>query len=168
MSFIHHAALSEPDYQRIRAVLRTMQEELDAELVLLIHRNGQQIANEGRVQELDLTALSSLAAASLAATDGLAQLVGEKEFSVLFQQGRRRSIHISSLNVQFCLVLLFDERVPPGLVRWKVKRASGSLAQVLQEQQKEAIVVDDEAGVVEGKPSPRYFTDEDIEKLFGQ
>lgn len=167
MSFIH-AVLSEPDYQRIKAVLCRIQQELNAELVLLILRSGQQIASEGPVRDVDLTALSSLAAASLAATDGLAQLVGEKEFSVLFQHGRRRSIHISSLDAQFCLVLLLGERVPSGLVRWKVKRASGSLTEALQEHRKEGAVEDDAAQTAAGRSALRYFTDEDIEKLFGQ
>src|SRR5512136_1839916 len=73
---LNNIALSEPDYQRIKDVLRGIQQELDSELVLLIHRNGQQIAFEGPVKDLDLTSLSSLAAASLAATDGLARIVG--------------------------------------------------------------------------------------------
>ncbi len=161
-------ALSESDFERIKSVLRAMQQELDSELVLLIHRSGQQMASDGPAVDLDLTSLSSLAAASLAATDGLAQVVGEKEFSVLFQQGRRRSIHISSLDNHFCLVLLFGERVSPGLVRWKVKKASAALVQMLQEHQRRATA---RAEVVAGSAEDldsRLFTDEDIEKLFGK
>jgi predicted regulator of Ras-like GTPase activity (Roadblock/LC7/MglB family) len=163
-----HIALSEPDFQRIRTVLQGMQRELDSELVLLIHRSGQQIASEGPARDLDLTSLSSLAAASLAATDGLAQIVGEKEFSVLFQQGRHRSIHISSLDNQFCLVLLFGERVSPGLVRWKVKRSATSLARMLLEHSRQANPAIPVAGTSATDAGSRLFSDEDIEKLFGQ
>ncbi len=161
-------ALNEPDYQRIRSVLQGIQQELDSELVLLIDRTGQQVACEGKATDLDLTSICSLAAASLAATDGLAQTVGEKEFSALFQQGRHRSIHISSLDNQFCLVLLFGERVSPGLVRWKVKRASGSLTKVFQERKRQAALSDEAARVSGTNSAPLFFTDEDIEKLFGQ
>ncbi len=161
-------ALGESDYHRINSVLRAMQQELDSELVLLIHRSGQQIATDGPAQDLDLTSLSSLAAASLAATDGLAQIVGEKEFSVLFHQGRRRSIHISSLDGQFCLVLLFGERVSPGLVRWKVKKASGGLTQLLQEHQGRAATATDAKSSLAKDSACLLFTDDDIEKLFGK
>jgi len=161
-------ALNEPDYQRIKNVLRSIQQELDSELVLLIDRTGQQIACEGPAKDLDLTSIASLAAASLAATDELALTVGEKEFSALFQQGRQRSIHISSLDNQFCLVLLFGERVSPGLVRWKVKRAAVTLTQVFHEQRRQAELADEVVRASGGKSAPLFFTDEDIEKLFGQ
>lgn len=166
MSFMQ-ASITEPDHQRIKAVLGTMQRELAADLVLLIHRSGQHIASEGPAQDLDLTALSSLAAASLAATDELAQIVGEKEFSVLFQQGRTRSIHISSIDSQFCLVLIFGQTVS-GLVRWKVKKALDHLAQTLKEIREVASRSDPSAILSTGGPTLRYFSDEDIEKLFGQ
>ncbi len=164
MSLVH-AALGEFTYLRIKAVLQKMQKELDSELTLLINRTGQQIVCEGPAEDFDLTSLSSLAAASLAATDGLAQIVGEKEFSVLFQQGRRRSIHISSLDDHYCLVLLFGERVAPGLVRWKVKKSAGALTQMLQESCHGS---DTKGDTADSSDSSVYFTDEEIEKLFGQ
>ncbi len=166
MSFIQ-ASITESDHQRIKGVLGTMQQELAADLVLLIHRSGQHIASEGPAHDLDLTALSSLAAASLAATDGLAQIVGEKEFSVLFQQGRNRSIHISSVDSQFCLVLIFGQTVS-GLVRWKVKRALDHLAQTLREIREVAARNGPSDSLASGGPTLRYFSDEDLEKLFGQ
>jgi predicted regulator of Ras-like GTPase activity (Roadblock/LC7/MglB family) len=163
-----YAELSNLDYKRIQGVLDNMQQELDAQLVLLIHRAGQQIACAGPSRDLDLTALSSLAAATLAATDGLAQLVGEREFSVLFQQGRVKSIHISSLYSQFCLVLLFGEKVSPGMVRWKARRASDALARVLKECQLGSTVKEDAADTSSERAQLRYFTDREIDKLFGQ
>ena len=39
-------------------------------------------------------ALASLTAGNVAATDGLARLIGEKEFSILFHEGERDNIHI--------------------------------------------------------------------------
>ncbi len=167
MSFVQFI-LNEPYYFRIKNVLTGILKELDAELVLLIHRSGQQIAFDGSDRDLDITALSSLAAASLAATDGLARLIGEEEFAMLFQHGRHRSIHISSLEDHFCLVLLFGPTVPSGLVRWKVRRASGQLSGVLRElarNQAMSAPVDVE---VAGDRLPDFFSDEEIEKLFGK
>ena len=161
-----YAELNALDYKRIQGVLENMRQELDAQLVLLIHRSGQQVAWAGRSRDLDITALSSLAAASLAATDGLAQLVGEREFSVLFQQGRVKSIHISSLNSKFCLVLLFGAKISPGMVRWKARRASDALARALKECELGSTTRADVTDTSSERAQPRFFTDSELEKLF--
>ena len=72
--------LHETEFQRIRDILSKMQSELRAQLVLLINRSGQPIVISGAADNIDCTALASLAAANLAATDGLANIVGEREF----------------------------------------------------------------------------------------
>jgi hypothetical protein len=49
----------------------------------------------GELEQFDTTSLASLTAGNVAATDGLAKLIGEKEFSILFHEGERDNIHIS-------------------------------------------------------------------------
>ena len=157
--------LYQSEYSRIAAILTKIQKELRAQLILLIDRSGQQIASEGPATDVDLTALASLAAANVAATGGLARLVGEPEFSILYHQGKRRSIHISDVSKQFSLVVLFDETVSPGVVRWKVRRATASLDHVL-------LGFSRTKGTGESSRtsshSPGRFTDEEIEKLIGR
>jgi predicted regulator of Ras-like GTPase activity (Roadblock/LC7/MglB family) len=157
--------LHESEYKRIRSILAKMQTDLSADLVLLINRSGQQIACEGTANDLDLTSLASLAAANIAATNGLAQIIGEREFSVLYHQGRHRSIHISDLSKQFSLVLLFDESVLLGKVRWKVKRATESIEEVFKKFQEEMEYKP--PSVEESGNASRLFTDEDMEKFLG-
>jgi predicted regulator of Ras-like GTPase activity (Roadblock/LC7/MglB family) len=153
--------LHEAEFLRLKSILAKMQRDLRADLVLLINHSGQQIAYEGPVQDIDLTSLASLAAANLAATDGLARLVGEPQFSILYHQGRHRSIYISDLAQRFTLVVLFDETVSPGMVRWKVKRATVALQEVFSDFLKK---VEMEAA---HSISTAYFSDEEIEKLLG-
>ena len=142
------------------------QHDLRAELVLLIDRGGHQIAWEGPSRDIDLTALSSLAAANIAATDGLARVVGEADFSIIYHQGRNRNIHISDVSRRFSLVLVFDDAVSLGMVRWKAKRAAASLEDLLRSLVRR---VDPKAGgaAAAAGPTPPQFTDEDIDKLFG-
>jgi predicted regulator of Ras-like GTPase activity (Roadblock/LC7/MglB family) len=158
--------LYEKEYLAIKSILATVQKDLGADLVLLINRSGQQIAADGPASDVDLTAMASLAAANLAATNGLAGLIGEREFSVLYHQGKNRSILISDLSRQFSLVLLFDETVPLGRVRWKVKRATVSIEDVFAQFQKKMELGNRKVGVLEDT-TPQLFTDEDVEKLFG-
>jgi predicted regulator of Ras-like GTPase activity (Roadblock/LC7/MglB family) len=152
--------LHELEYQRIQAILAKMQKELGAELVLLISRSGQPIVISGSTQNIDCTALSSLAAANLAATDGLANIVGEKEFSVLVHQGRRRSLFISDLLKRFSLVLVFSASASAGLVRYKCKYATLLLENVIRDFQQR----------IEKKGSiaaPPQFSDKELEELLG-
>jgi predicted regulator of Ras-like GTPase activity (Roadblock/LC7/MglB family) len=152
--------LHEPEYQRIQAILSKMQKELGAELVLLISRSGQPIVISGSTQNIDCTALSSLAAANLAATDGLANIVGEKEFSVLVHQGRQRSLFISDLLKRFSLVLVFDASASAGLVRYKCKHTTLLLENVIRDFQKRI----EKRGSI---AAPPQFSDEELEKLLG-
>jgi hypothetical protein len=152
--------LQETDFLRIQAILGKMQRELHAELVLLISRSGQPIVITGNQETIDITALSSLAAANLAATDGLANIVGEREFSVLVHQGRQRSLFISDLLKKFSLVLIFDATASSGLVRYKCKRTTLLLEEVIRDFQRRI-------EKTESTMLPPQFSDEELEQLLG-
>ena len=137
-----------------------MQRELRAELVLLISRSGQPIVISGSAEGIDQTALSSLAAANLSATDGLANIVGEKEFSVLVHQGRQRSIFISDLLKKFSLVLVFHASAPSALVRYKCKRTTLLLEDVMRGFERRA-------EKTECATDTPQFSDEELEELLG-
>ena len=158
--------LYEAEYLRLKSILAMTQRDLRAELVLLIDRSGQQIAFEGPARGIDLTALASLAAANIAATDGLARLVGEPEFSILFHQGKRRSIHISDVAKRFSLVVVFDDSVSLGMVRLRVKRATAYLEEVFRGFIRKTETSGLGSKAASGSTPPLYFTDEDIDKLF--
>ncbi len=156
----------EEEFHQIRIVLQKLKEDANAKLVFLVDKNGQQIAYNGDIRDVDTTSLASLTAGNVAATDGLARLIGEKEFSVLFHEGERDNIHISIVGGRVILVVIFDGRSSLGLVRLRVKKASHELENVfstiLQKVEKEK-----EAGA--GLESPfAEITDEDIDSLFSE
>lgn len=160
--------LHEADYRRLQSILARTQKDLRAHLVLLIDRSGHQIACEGSDQEIDQTALASLAAANVAATNGLAEIVGEPGFSVLYHQGNQRSIHISDVASRFSLVLVFDQTVASGVVRWKVRRSTFFLDEILSE-----VMARSNAGTAAGSSrqtteASAQFTDEEINRLVGE
>jgi predicted regulator of Ras-like GTPase activity (Roadblock/LC7/MglB family) len=152
--------LQEIEFQRIQAILAKMQKELKAELVMLINRSGQPIVISGSTENFDCTALSSLAAANLAATDGLANIVGEREFSVLIHQGRRRSLFISDLLKRFSLVLVFDATASSGLIRYKCKHTILLLEDVIRDLQSRNEKTESSTTLLQ-------FSDEELEELLG-
>lgn len=152
------------DYQRLEEALRRLRHDANARAVFLIDKNGQQIAASGEVDQFDTTSLASLTAGNVAATDGLAKLIGEREFSVLFHEGQRDHIHISIVALRAILLVIFDERSSLGLVRLRVKRASSEMEKIFESMNQKS---DAETQGQPQKASPfSEITDEDIDLLF--
>ncbi|MEW6720975.1 MAG: roadblock/LC7 domain-containing protein [Thermodesulfobacteriota bacterium] len=149
--------LREREYGAFLASLRKLRADAFAKAVFLVEKNGTLLASTGEAQGVDATALASLAAGNIAATGGLANLIGEKEFSILFHEGERDNMHISVVGDRLILVVIFDRRSSVGLVRLRVRRASQELAQILAAVEENA---GEEEGVIE------ELTEEDIESLF--
>jgi len=157
--------LYDEEYQQIKNILQRLNQETNARVVFLVDKNGQQIAAYGEIENLDTTSLASLTAGNVAATDGLAKLIGEKEFSILFHEGEKDNIHISLVGKRVILVIIFDERSSLGLVRLRVKRASIELEKVFDTIVKK--VEAEKQAHDDGSASPfAEITDEDIDNLF--
>lgn len=155
--------LYEEEFEHLEEALRRLRQEANAKAVFLIDKNGQQIAAAGEVERFDTTSLASLTAGNVAATDGLAKLIGEREFSVLFHEGQQEHIHISIVANRAILVVIFDDRSSLGLVRLRVKRASGELERTFE------TMAQREGGAAVESPSPfSEITDEDIDALFSE
>ena len=125
--------LHEVDHTRFTAILDRLREDANAKVTFLIDKNGQQLAVAGQVDGLDPTSLAALSAGNVAATDGLAKLLGEREFSTLFHEGEHDSLHINVVSGRAILVVIFDERSSLGLVRLRVKKCTGELCTILDE-----------------------------------
>jgi len=152
----------EEEFNQISAVLEKLVRDANARMVFLVDKNGQLIAAAGETENLDTTSLASLTAGNIAATGGLAKLLGEKEFSILFHEGEKDNLHINLIGQRVILVVIFDDRSTLGLVRLRVKKASEELAQIFDRLMKKA---EAEAAGAEASPFAE-ITDEDIENLF--
>ncbi len=149
--------LRERQFHQIKAVLARLRMDSAARVVFLVDKDGQEIAVQGEVGNLDTTSLASLAAGNVAATGGMAELIGEKEFPTLSHEGERESIHISVIG-RLLLIVVFDERSSLGLVKLRTKQVSHQMLAMIDEIT--AADLSDEA-------SPfAEITDEDIDSLF--
>jgi len=113
--------LRERQYHQLKAVLARLRMDSSARVVFLVDKDGQEIAVQGEIGNLDTTSLASLAAGNVAATGGMAQLIGEKEFPTLSHEGAHDSIHISVIG-RMLLIVVFDERSSLGLVKLRAKQ----------------------------------------------
>ena len=149
--------LREQQYHQIKAVLARLRMDSAAKVVFLVDKDGQEIASQGELGNLDTTSLASLAAGNVAATGGMAQLIGEKEFPTLSHEGERESIHISVIG-RLLLIVVFDERSSLGLVKLRSKQVSHQLSAMVDEISKAEFTAEDTAFA--------EITDEDIDSLF--
>jgi predicted regulator of Ras-like GTPase activity (Roadblock/LC7/MglB family) len=150
------------DFRKILAITQRLVKDANAKGIFVVDRNGQLISEAGEMRGIDTTSLASLTAGCIAATGGLAKIVGEDEFPVHFHQGQRDNLHITLIAGRIILVVVFDERSSLGLVRLRVKKAGGMLARVFEEIQKKS---DQGQGRGAGTPFAE-ITDEDIDNLF--
>ena len=120
------------EYQRILALLDKLLRESNSKVIFLVDKNGQMIAATGETENLDTTSLASLTAGNIAATGGLAKLIGENDFSTLFHQGAKDSMYLGKIAKGVVLVVLFSKSTTLGLVRLRVKRAVEELNLVIE------------------------------------
>lgn len=129
----HGMVIQEQDAARIQTTLANFLAESGAAEALLIDRGGQLLAMDGVARALDTVSISALAAAAFSSTSAMAQLLGETEFTVLFHEGTRRSIHVSTVDEEAILLAIFDDRTTVGMVRLFAKEASQTIGAILAE-----------------------------------
>lgn len=153
----------EEEFKEINDVLGRLLNDANSKVIFLVDKNGQLISGVGETERFDTTSLASLTAGNIAATGGLAKLIGEKEFSILFHEGEKDNLHISIIAGRVILVVLFDSGSSLGLVRLRVKKASEELATIFEKLMKKS-----EEKERSGSADFPFaeITDDDIDSLF--
>jgi len=153
--------MHEDESRLIIEIIERLLVDSNAISVYLVDKDGQLLASSGDTRDIDSTSLASLTAGNIAATGGLAKLIGEKEFSILFHEGEKENLHISIIDQRVILVIIFDNRSSLGLVRLRVKKAGTELQESIRQ------VVDRMENSESGDETLLdEISDEDIENLF--
>ena len=83
--------------------------------------------------EIDLHSLAALAAGNFGAVSTIAELIGEKEFSLLFNKGRKENLNFSRFLEDLLLVTVFGQDTTLGMLRLKIDQATKKLKAVLEQ-----------------------------------
>ena len=153
--------MQQEDFDAVLATINKLVRDANAKGVFVVDKAGQLIAEAGELQGIDSTSLASLTAGCIAATSGLAKIVGEEEFPIHFHQGDRDNLHMSLVADRMILVVIFDERSSLGLVRLRVKKAGNALGKTFEAIRKRA-----ETGGASPDSPFAAITDDDIDNLF--
>src|SRR5688572_294992 len=124
--------LIEEDVSEINRSLQDLLVKSDAIMALLIDKGGFLITQSGDYNPFDTVTLAALSAASFAATQGIAGLVSELNFSSVYQQGEGYSILVLNVDEWSLLTIIFKARISAGAVKYFSATTLKEIADQLQ------------------------------------
>src|SRR5260370_9356738 len=96
--------------------------DTSAASVMLIDKSGQVISSLGPTTKRNATSLGALLAGAFSSSRHVAELLGEKDFRTIFQQGVRENIYTTMVEEQWLLVIVFEKLTHIGLVKVLAKK----------------------------------------------
>src|SRR6266513_1829304 len=127
--------LLEDDIRQIERALNDLLTKSEATSALLIDKGGFLITQCGDTRRFDTTTLGALAAAMYAATQGIASLVSEVNFSSVYQQGENFSLLVHDVDEHCLLAVIFRAQISVGAVKYYGITTISQVAQQLQTAQ---------------------------------
>lgn len=111
----------------------------------LVSTSGQPITSISDESNPETLSLASLTASAFAATRQLAEILNEREFTLLFHEGDSINLHVAQVTDRVLLLITFGRDVPVGKVRLYTQRAIAVLGRILLEESDddEAVMDDD-------------------------
>jgi predicted regulator of Ras-like GTPase activity (Roadblock/LC7/MglB family) len=127
--------IGDEQMKAIDGVLSKLQSVTGSHLVALISTSGQPITVCPPDAHSDTLSLAALAAGSFAATRQLADVLKEREFTLLFHEGKESNLHVIQVNEQILMLLTFGHDTQVGLVRLYTTRALAVLKPIFDRAQ---------------------------------
>ncbi len=129
--------LTHDDFQKFDEALNALLAKSEASMVLIVEKAGHLIHQCGTVHG-GADQLATLAANSFAATQFMASLSDEPNFTGMFQQGEKISTLIMNIEEHCILVILFSSSLSVGLIKHYAAATIQSVANQLQIAQQRA------------------------------
>src|SRR2546423_1017291 len=109
MEQLTNLVISDRELAFISAALNKLMNDTNATSVMLIDKSGQVIATQGTGVRRNATSLGALLAGAFSSSRHIAELLGEKDFRTIFQQGVHENIYTTMVEDQWLLVIVFDK-----------------------------------------------------------
>lgn len=151
------------EYVLIKDILKGLKTNTRAEIVFITDSEGHCIASTGEMEDSHLNSISSLIAGSMAAVNGIGQMLKVEKFSTILTESEEKNLYISLINDRTMLIVIFDNSSNLGIIRFRVKSA-------IQELDKVFITINEKlrnSALEEGTSPFEGVTDEDIDEIFG-
>lgn len=151
------------EYVLIKDILKGLKNNTRAEIVFITDSEGHCIASTGELEDSHLNSISSLIAGSMAAVNGIGQMLKVDKFSTVLTESRNKNLHISLINDRTMLIVIFDNTSNLGIIRFRVKAATRELEKVFKTINEKL----KSSALEEGVSPFEGVSDEDIDEIFG-
>ena len=138
--------INDEQMRLVDEVLAKLREVSGAKFVALVSTSGQPITTSPVDVESDTLSLAALAASSFAATRQLAEVLNEREFTLLFHEGKESNLHVVQVTDLILLLIAFGRETQVGRVRLYTSRALEVLKPVFEPAEETA----EETAVIDG------------------
>lgn len=132
MEQLTNLIISDRELTIITNLLTKLMSDTSASSVMLLDKSGQVVTTQGASTRQNATALGALLAGAFSSSRHVAELLGEKDFRTIFQQGVNESIFTTMVEEQWLLVIVFDKLTHIGLVKILSKKAADELGRTLE------------------------------------
>ena len=132
MEQLTNLVISESEIGNIARVLGRLASDTGASHTLTLDKSGQLIASQGQTGQRDLIALGALLAGAFASSRQVAEILGERDFRAILQQGVHESIYTNLVGDQWLLVIVFEKQTHVGLVKVLARKAADELERILE------------------------------------
>jgi predicted regulator of Ras-like GTPase activity (Roadblock/LC7/MglB family) len=132
MEQLTNLIISDHELALISNVLYKLMNDTSSSSVMLLDKSGQVVTTQGSRTKRNATSLGALLAGAFSSSRHVAELLGEKDFRTIFQQGVHENIYTTMIEDQWLLVIVFDKLTHIGLVKVLSKKASDELSRTLE------------------------------------
>ncbi len=120
------------DIFQLNVVLTTILDAALLDLVMIINKSGRLITAQSEPGSFDKTSLSALVTGTFASSSSIANLVGEKEFESMYQEGKERHIYICQIDYNNIFSVVFSDRTSLNKVKVVFEQYKAELLPTLQ------------------------------------
>jgi predicted regulator of Ras-like GTPase activity (Roadblock/LC7/MglB family) len=114
--------LYKEDIDRLNAILQHLVHETKILSAILVNKDTRLLASQGTLALFDMSALAALIVGSFASTQGIAGLIGEKEFTMMSHCGKSKNLLITLVDDDTICAAVFDRHVSLSAVSSSVAK----------------------------------------------
>ena len=124
--------LNQEDLDQLNVVMGELLTKSEAHVALLVEKAGYLIHQCGNPASIDTTTFATLGSNAYNAVQFMAQLVNEKNFTSMYQQGENFSTLMVNVDENSLLVVVFPTHLTVGSMKYYASPAARSIAQRIE------------------------------------
>ncbi len=130
--------LIEEDLRLLDSALAELLQKSVSTVAMVVDQGGPIIHQRGDTDKFDTVTIAALAAGSIAATQAIAERLGETNFRSIYQQGERFSMLFCVIDQNAVLAIIFKAELSAGAVKYFAAQTAGRIAEQFRRAQERA------------------------------